>query len=210
MYVVTLVIAICAALLIRIYILEAYKIPTRSMFPNLESGDLIFVAKRPTGMWLFREGDLKRGDVVVFTSLGYPKADYIKRIVALPGDTVEVNAGKLVLNSETMHIGPGRTSSCGLEKTPDNRTYEVCWEPPLMMPFGPEVVPKGSVFVLGDLRNQSQEARKSRSWGTIPMSSIKGKAMWVWLSLEPQLIGEGMQTSWFPRFRFDRMFRRIQ
>lgn len=210
LYVITLLIAVSVALLIRIYFLEAYKIPTRAMFPTLDSGDLIFVAKWPIGMKFLKESDVKRGDIVVFTSSGYPRADYIKRIVALPGDTVEVQSGKLILNSETMNIGPGRSSSCGIEKTQLGHTYEVCWEPPLIESYGPEVVPKGTLFVLGDLRSSPVDTKKARTWGMVPISSLKGKAMWIWLSLEPHPIGQGMEGGWFPRFRFDRMFRRIQ
>ena len=210
LYVTTLFVAISVALLIRIFLLEAYRIPTRAMVPTLDSGDLIFVAKWPWGMRLLKESEVKRGDIVVFTSSGYPKADYIKRIVGLPGDIVEVQGGKLILNSETMNIGPGRSSSCGIEKTKNGHTYEVCWEPPLIESYGPEVVPKNALFVLGDLRSAPIEKKKARTWGMIPMSSLKGKAMWIWLSLEPHPIGQGMEGGWFPRIRFDRMFRRVR
>jgi signal peptidase I len=147
--------------------------------------------------------------VVVFSLPIDPGRDYIKRVIALAGDTVEIRDGKLILNGELRTLPADKNAICGTEGAQSaGHLYGVCWEPPVMENFGPEKVPADHVFVLGDLRSQPTDIRKARSWGMIPLSSVKAKALWTWLSIEPP--GSGAQPNWFSRIRFERMFRGIE
>jgi signal peptidase I len=210
-------VAVAIALFLRFLVIEAYRIPTSSMRPTLEAGDTIFVAKWPLGF----DRKPERGDVIVYAAPSDPERDYIKRVVAVAGDTIGMRKGRLVLNDKEL-ASAGSPSpptgaatgakDCGSETLPaenGSRSYGICWEPPIAEDFGPEKVPDGSVFVLGDLRGQgSADAKKRKTWGTVPLNAIRGKALWVWLSTEPD--SAGMSPAWFPNFRFERMFRRIE
>jgi signal peptidase I len=198
--------AVTVALLIRFFVIEAYRIPTSAMHPTLEPGDTIFVAKYPLGF----NRKVERGDVLVFTSGSEPARDYIKRAIGLPGDTIEVRKGRVTLNGKPLSLPEEhKNAPCGREMIPGGRAYDVCWEPPINDDFGPEKVPEGSVFVLGDLRSQSPwDTKKHHSWGMVPLGAVRGKARWIWLSIEPHNVG--MSPARFPNFRFDRMFRRIE
>jgi signal peptidase I len=213
--------AVVVALLIRFFVLEAYRIPSAAMKPTLEPGDTIFVAKWPFGLRIpgfsnrLTEGGMpERGDVVVFALPQEPRRDYIKRVMGLPGDQVAVKKGQAFLNGKNLRLEPASTKSCTLEKLPEGKSFEVCSELPLIEDFGPETVPPESVFVVGDFRalnsseRESRRERKSKGWGLVPVTSLKGRALWVWLSVEPHT--SGVPSSWFPQFRFDRMFRRIR
>jgi signal peptidase I len=175
-------VAFLIALVIRTFVIQAFKIPSGSMLSTLQIGDHILVNKvfmgTPvdipfTNINLFRMPGFRkveRGDVIVFKYPEDPKRDFIKRAVAVSGDTVEskdktvyVNGRKLV-EPYVQHVDP------------DIR-------PPGADPrdnFGPVVVPEGSVFVMGDNRDQSYD---SRFWGFVNMSQIKGNAViiyWSW------------------------------
>jgi signal peptidase I len=193
------------ALLIRFYIIEAYRIPTLAMRPTLEPGDTVFVAKTPLGTKIFGTTQLKRGDVILFRSEDPSPRDYIKRIAALPGETVEIKKGALWINGQAVKETISANTTCGTETLPEGKTVGLCHEPPLPEDLSPTQVPNDSYFVLGDLRSLSQmdPSLKGKSWGIIPSSWIKGQALWIWLSLEPP-------TGGFPKIRFERMFRRIK
>jgi signal peptidase I len=197
--------AVVVALLIRFYIIEAYRIPTMAMRPTLEPGDTVFVVKAPVGTKLFASEHPKPGDVILFHSEDPAPRDYIKRIVALPGETVELKKGKLWINGKAVNEAISVNSSCGTESLPGGKATGVCHEPPIPEDLAPIQVPNDTYFVLGDFRSLSQmdPSLKGRSWGMIPSSWIKGQALWVWLSVEPPSDG-------FPKFRFERMFRRIE
>ncbi len=202
--------AVVVALLIRTYIIEAYRIPTMAMRPTLEPGDTVFVAKSPMGTRLLASSDdPKRGDVILFRSDDPAGRDYIKRIVALGGETVELRKGVLWINGKAVSESIAPNGSCGTERLPDGKTTGVCHEPPIPEELSPTLIPNDSVFVLGDFRSLSQmdSTLKGKSWGMIPKSWIKGKALWVWLSIEPPTQSESGR---FPKVRFERMFRRIE
>lgn len=204
----TIVIAVVVALLIRFFLIEAYRIPTSAMRPTLEPGDTIFVLKWPYSAG-FIDRVPERGEVILFTPRTDSTRNYIKRILGLPGELVEIKKGKVSIDGKTYPIEMAGQASCGLERISGLSEHGVCLEPPLIESFGPEKVPPSSVFVVGDLRSQRPEENpRSKSWGMFPLNSIRGRALWVWLSIEPQTIG--MSPSWFPRFRFERMFRRIE
>ncbi len=176
------VVAFLIALVIRTFVIQAFKIPSGSMIPTLLVGDHILVNKfllgTPvdvpfTNITLFRMPGLRkaqRGDVIVFKYPEDPKRDFIKRVIGVGGDVVMAKDknvyvnGRRLIEPYTQHVDeeikPGQF---------DKRDN-----------FGPVVVPKGAVFVMGDNRDQSYD---SRFWGFVPDSEIKGKAViiyWSW------------------------------
>jgi signal peptidase I len=187
-YVEPLVIAVFLALVIRTFIIQAYKIPSGSMEPTLLIGDHILVNKMiyglrmpdsllylhvpgiPYGQYLFHFEPVHRGDVVVFVFPPNPTVDFIKRVIAVEGDTVEVKGGEVYLNGQ---------------KVPDPHAH---YEVPLadhtgMTPrdnFGPVKVPPHNVFVMGDNRDRSYD---SRFWGFVNIDRVEGRAViiyWSW------------------------------
>ena len=132
------------------FVVEDYKIPSESMVPTLEIGDRLFVNK-----FIYRFTDPEPGDIVVFKSVEGGEEDLIKRVVAVPGDTVEVRDGELYVN------GQPQEGSYVNREFPD-RSY-----------YGPNTVPEGHVFVMGDNRANS---RDSRFFGPVPYENIEGEA----------------------------------
>lgn len=216
-YGLTVAIAVVFALFVRFLFLEAYRIPTAAMKPTLEAGDTIFVSKSAFGMRIpFLEKPLteprmpRRGEVILFSLPAEPEREFLKRVIGLPGDTVQLRQGRVILNGTA--LSPAGSAPCARESLPEGKTYGVCWEPPLIEDFGPEKVPEKFVFVVGDLRSPGASDTPARkSWGIVPLSSLRGSALWTWLSIEPRSLEGAASGSWpFPRFRFERMFRRIE
>ena len=190
-------IAVAIALLLRAFVVEAFQIPSGSMIPTLEVGDHIFVAKFSYGLVVpfsnkkileFREP--ARGDVIVFKYPQDPSIDYIKRVVGLPGEKVEVRNNEVFIDGKPMpreHVGPfhddGPTDDHDSElwhETLGTKQHDALQEPGRMPSnFGPLTVPPGNVFVMGDNRDNSSD---SRVWGTVDHELIKGKALIVWWS----------------------------
>jgi len=227
-----------AMMAFRSAVYESFYVPTGSMEPSLRIGDRVTAAKFAYGWRIpftrIPLGSLKapqRGDIVVFT---LPKAedkgawwtdldiaglvpsnDYIKRVVAVPGDKVAVKDGELVLNGKRLRAtdeGPYRYvdhecepmqtrrfavggSSDGhvILKASNARNRRSDW--------GPKTVPKGHVFVLGDNRDRSKD---SRSYGFVPIRDIKAKATRVWASLPLCTPGDAM-----PQVRWKRVGKRL-
>jgi signal peptidase I len=194
-------IAVAIALLLRAFVVEAFQIPSGSMIPTLEVGDHIFVAKFSYGLGIpftntkvFEMALPKRGDVIVFKFPLDPSTDYIKRVVGLPGDRIELRQNELFINDRPVpreHVGAYRYSEGG-RGFPDERECDLWNEtldgarhdeiqemnrPP--QSYAPFVVPAGNVFVMGDNRDNSSD---SRVWGTVKHDLIKGKALIVWWS----------------------------
>lgn len=177
-----IVVAFLIAIVIRTFVIQAFKIPSGSMISTLLIGDHLLVNKFLLGtpvdvpftdIHLFMMPGLRkpqRGDVIVFKYPEDPTRDFIKRVIGVEGDVVEskdkilyVNGRKCV-ESYVQHVD-GSVKPAGLDKR-DN--------------FGPVNVPKDSVFVMGDNRDQSYD---SRFWGFVNRSQIKGKAIilyWSW------------------------------
>ena len=164
-----LVISVLLALFIRSFVVQAFQIPSGSMEDTLLVGDFLLAnkflygAQVPfTGMRLPGIRDPRRGDIIVFRAPHQDK-DFIKRCVAVGGDTVELRDNKLFVNGAAIEEGyvvlKGRT--------------------PAVADFGPITVPQGYLFMLGDNRNNSQD---SRFWGPLDEKLIKGKAMVLYLS----------------------------
>jgi len=175
-YLEPIIIAVLIALFIRTFIIQAFKIPSSSMEPTLLVGDYLLVnkfiygIKVPfTNLKLFQYKKPKRGDIVVFI---YPKdrsKDFIKRVVGTEGEKVEVIRDKIYINDHLVDDPWGHYS----EKSDWIRQIQ------LMERFGPVVVPKDSIFVLGDNRDNSQD---SRFWGFVNVNAVKGKALVIYFS----------------------------
>ena len=190
-----LVFSVLGTNLIRATLIEAFNIPAGSMIPTLEIGDHIMVQK------LGYEPAL--GDVVVFQFPKDEDKDFIKRIVAVGGDTVELKGRELHRNGTPVKSKtiPGPCSygdsdydvdppepisrQCmAVEEQLGQRRYRVIYDPmaPSMPGEGPVKVPAGHVFVLGDNRDNSHD---SRFWGTVALDKIKGRADFIWWSSGP-------------------------
>lgn len=169
------------AILLRVFVVEAFRIPTDFMAPMLLPGDHIFVNKLAY-KGPFGADKPARGDVIVFAFSNDPTKDYIKRVVGIGGDRVEMKKGVVILNGNPV----SRLMETDVfEETLDGRHYYVEWRgaPPEARDMTGVVVPQGQVFVLGDNRAKGQD---SRSYGFLPVDSIKGRASWIWLSLAPK------------------------
>jgi signal peptidase I len=169
--------AVLIALLITTFVIKMYKIPSRSMVPTLLVGDQLVVNKLIYGIKIpyFRNTiipitDPQRGDIIVFI---YPKdrsLDFIKRVIGIGGDTIEIKDKKIFINGKVF------TDNTGIYT--DKIIYPGSVQP--RDNFGPVTVPKGSLFVLGDNRDESMD---SRFWGFVDLKDVQGKAFiiyWSW------------------------------
>ncbi|AKX93731.1 signal peptidase I [Neomoorella thermoacetica] len=153
----SLVVAAVLAVIIRAFLFTPFYIPSPSMEPTLYPGDRIIVNRLA-----YRLGDPQRGDVVVFHYPLDPSRDYIKRVVAVGGDTVEARNNVLYVNGQPQppekYLPPGVVYS----------------------DFGPVKVPPNNYFMMGDNRNNSAD---SRVWGTLDRRLVIGKAMFIFWPL---------------------------
>ena len=190
-------VAIVLFLVIRTFAVEAFKIPTGSMEDTLLVGDFLLVNKAVygaqvpfTGIRLPAFDDPERGDIVVFE---YPldrSKNYVKRVVGLPGDVLEMRNGHLFTNGErsvegyVQHIQPGgdyhdpqfEWQIQHLAPTADRGRYH-----PTRDDWGPILVPDGNYFVMGDNRDNSQD---SRYWGFVNRRLIKGSPLFIYYSFD--------------------------
>ncbi len=175
-YAEAIVIAVLLALFIRTYIVQAYKIPSGSMLETLQIGDHLLVNKFLFGIRLpftdkqvLAVRDPQRGDVIVFKYPEDESKDFIKRIIGVPGDTVEVIDKTVYLNGEPFIIPA--------EQHLDPLTYPAELQP--RDNLGPVTVPPDSYFVMGDNRDHSLD---SRFWGFVKREKILGKAVIIYFS----------------------------
>jgi len=191
-----IVIAVVLALFIRTFVVQAFKIPSGSMQPTLLIGDHILVNKFIYGIGipftdikLFDANKPGRGDVIVFIYAEDESKDYIKRVVGLPGDTIQIIDKQIFLNSEPYHDSfgvyddPVTLKRGYLNSNRDN--------------FGPVTVPPNALFVMGDNRDHSAD---SRFWGFVDFNKVRGKAFIIYWSWE----------SAFRNFRLTRIGRLIK
>lgn len=197
-------------LMIRSILVEPFQIPSGSMVPTLAIGDYILVSKLSYGLRVpFTDIEIlpldepARGDVIVFL---YPpdlqrgeKVDYIKRVVGLPGDTVEVREDVVYVNGKAQprvengtvtYPDPNGPMHCEVntqrqfEENLDGVKHPVLQTNQFarsVADYGPRKVPAGEYFVMGDNRDNSAD---SRFWGFVPRANVRGKAKWVWLSFD--------------------------
>jgi signal peptidase I len=175
-----LFIAFIMALVIRAFLVQAFSIPSGSMQPTLLIGDYLLVNKFAYGLrnpltnkvWI-PIGTPQRGDVVVFIYPQDPTKDYIKRVIGLPGDRIQIINKKVLINGKVYE------------------TPQAAYDDPLMIPppespiessrdnMSPVVVPANSYFVMGDNRDHSYD---SRFWGFVPIDAFRGKALIIYFS----------------------------
>ena len=153
-WVVTILTALVLVIIIRTFLLDSRVVPTPSMVPTIQPGDRLFVEKVTHHF-----KGLQRGEVIVFVppEQSHLKEDLIKRLIALPGDTVEIREGKVHINGEAQ--------------------VEPYLAEPIQYEFSPVTVPEGKIFVLGDNRNRSYD---SHEWGYAELDSVKGKALFTY------------------------------
>jgi signal peptidase I len=178
-YVDAIVVAVLLALFFRQFIIQAFRIPSSSMESTLLVGDFLFVnkflygAQFPFSSWrLPALREPQAGDIIVFKSPTDGR-DFIKRCVAVAGDTVEMRNKRLYVNGvETPEPYVQHTDSRVLLSTQGPRDN-----------MGPVVIPEGHIFMLGDNRDNSHD---SRFWGPLPVDRVRGKAMFIYFSIDTQ------------------------
>jgi signal peptidase I len=217
----SIAIAVILALFIRTFVVQAFKIPTGSMENNLLIGDHLLVNKfvygstaTPLERAVLPMRVIGRGDVVVFKFPQEPDRDFIKRVIGLPGETLEVRNKKVYING-----------------TPLDEPYVHFLIPPsaegqevaasdVRESYGPVTVPADQYFVMGDNRDNSQD---SRWWGYLPRDLVKGKALMIYWSFDSDRTDyqdEGLGatvrgiadvvTGFFTRTRWERILHQIR
>jgi signal peptidase I len=172
-------------LFVMTFVVQAFRIPTGSMIPKLLIGDFVLVNKmayaRPTSRLedlLLPNKPIERKDIIVFKWPGDLRKDYVKRVIGLPGEKVELRGKELYINGQAI-----------------DEPYAIFREDVAVRAnYGPIVVPPESLFVLGDNRDDSAD---SRSWGYVPLSYVKGRPWVIYFSYEAHPF----------RIRWDRLFK---
>ena len=169
--------ALLLALFIRTFIVQAFKIPSGSMIPTLQIGDHILVNKLAYGIrvplwghYLVDFGKVQRGDVIVFIFPEDRSKDFIKRVVGVAGDTVEIRGKKIYIN--------GKQADDAYAHFEGDDPQNIL--PPSRDDYGPTKVPENHLFVMGDNRDRSYD---SRFWGFVNLDDVRGKAFliyWSW------------------------------
>jgi len=181
--------ALLIALAVRSSVVQAFWVPSGSMLPTIQIGDHIFVNKLAyavrvplVGTELLKVGDLERNEIVVFVSPVDPSTDLIKRVIAIPGDTVEIRDKKVFVNGAAIADTEAHFVDATIHPTGDRDNMT------------PRTVPEGKFFVLGDNRDRSYD---SRFWGFADINQIKGKATFVYWSRDTS-------QGWLAMPRFER------
>jgi len=216
-YTEALLTALVVALLLRSFVVEAFKVPSASMVPTILIGDHLFVNKAAFGLrvpltkyWMVHFDEPERGEVVVFIYPVDEGKDFIKRVIGLPGDHILIKGRSLIINGEeVVHLPATATEENGVltlvatdaqgkayhfeiqtDELWENFDYfvEVIDGHPHVVQYHKRAVarpvevtvPEGHFFAMGDNRDRSSD---SREWGFVPEENLKGRALFVWLSL---------------------------
>ncbi|AGW13581.1 signal peptidase I [Megalodesulfovibrio gigas] len=174
-YAEALIIAFVLAMFIRAFVVQAFTIPSGSMLQTLQIGDYLLVSKLSYGIkvpfthsYLTMWATPEHGDIIVFENPNDPSKDFIKRVIGMPGDTIEIKDKKVYRNGQAL-----------------DESYVQFVDPNVVM--GPRdhkdpiVVPDGNYFVMGDNRDDSLD---SRFWGFVPVGNLRGKAWMIYWSWE--------------------------
>jgi signal peptidase I len=218
--------AILVALLLRAFVFEPFHIPSGSMIPTLLVGDFIFVNKMSYGLRVpftdpgrvhkLWERPPKRGDVVVFINPQHPDVDYVKRVVGLPGDHIDIRENVLYVNgveqkrvevgdytykdhSEYTDTDIDVVARMYIENLDGHQHPILVRKDPVFQRAGSFVVEEGRVFMMGDNRDNSADSRVEGGIGQIPFSYIKGRASVIWISFGGKV-----------GIRLERMFRGVR
>jgi signal peptidase I len=184
-------VAVILALFVRTFIVQAFKIPTGSMENNLLIGDHLLVNKfvfAPTLATIENRllpiDPIRRGDVIVFKYPEQPDRDFIKRVIGLPGETIELRNKKVYIDGKPLDepyvhfiFPPDENGESSASDLPD---FDVT------RAYGPVMVPERHYFMMGDNRDNSQD---SRYWGFLPQDYVKGKALFVYFSFGDSAAG---------------------
>ena len=226
--------AVLIALIIRSFFAEPFNIPSGSMKPNLLVGDFIFVSKWSYG---FSKHSLpfsiplipgkifsklpERGEVVVFKTPEDNRTDYIKRVIGLPGDRIQIIDGKIIINDNLIlrkklkdFIDTDKNSSIKrIRKYKEyffNKEIEVLdiMDQGIVDNTNLYIVPEGHFFVMGDNRDNSQDSRFTNIVGYIPIENLIGKAQFIFFSLENSRFLE--LWKWPKAIRTERLFMQIK
>ncbi len=231
----TVIYAILIAGLIRTFWFEPFKIPSGSMYPTLEVGDFLFVSKYTYGYSRHSfpfsfpnfEGRIwqdlpERGDVVVFKYPGDNKTDYIKRVIGLPGDTVQVIDGRLHINGK---VTPRKNMGSYVideytwfpqkyteyqETLPEGKNIRIIEHSDnvLVVDNTPLfTIPAGHYFMMGDNRDNSNDSRQKV--GMVPFDNIEGKARFLFYSHDDTIRWYN-PISWISSIRWNRIFQKIK
>lgn len=226
--------AILIAVTIRTFLFEPYKIPSGSMYPTLQVGDFLFISKYTYGyskhsfpfsfpnfdgrIW---EDLPQRGDVVVFKYPGDNKTDYIKRIIGLPGDKVQVKNGRLYINdviAPREEVGKYTIDEYVImpvdfmeyrETLPEGKSYNILELSDNVRGIDNTIefeIPSGNYFMMGDNRDNSNDSRKDV--GFVPLENIEGKARFLFYSHDDTAVWYN-PISWFKAIRWERLFNKI-
>ncbi len=208
-----ILVTIIMALFLMTFIAQAVAVPTGSMQNTINIGDHLFVnkfifgQKTPVLGPLLPTREIKQGDIIVFKLPSDPKVNYVKRVIGLPGDTVQVKGHKVLVNGKELpeeraavkldgHRDEPEIPVTKVEPKPEGAWYRVYYDadssnedeldPPHGMMYGvkePVKVPENSYFVMGDSRDNSLD---SRYWGFVPRENIFARALYVHLSFDPR------------------------
>jgi signal peptidase I len=216
----TIVSCVIFVLFARTFVFQQSKIPTGSMIPTLLIGDYIMVNKfayapvTADAPWigriekaLFPIRDVQRGDIVVFKFPDEPEKDYIKRVIGLPGETIEVRDRQVYIDGRPL------PEPYKIHRNPKGLNFD-------QDDYAPRTIPEGALFCMGDNRDNS---RDSRAWGFVPRDYLKGRAFMIWWSYEEDrdaYLRTGMAdrvsgvwaklTHLFTRSRWERTFQIIK
>lgn len=229
----TVAYAVLIALVVRTFAYEPFSIPSGSMIPTLLVGDYLFVSKfsygysrysLPFGLPLISgrvfASEPERGDVAVFKLPSDNKTDYIKRVIGLPGDRIQVVGGRLLINGQEVPREPdgyfamsesgenARRFNRYIETLPNGRRHEIIEfsdnsysdDTPVY------VVPEGMYFAMGDNRDSSKDSRFP-TVGFVPFENLVGRAEFIFFSIDGS---PWRMWEWFQTLRVDRIFQGIQ
>lgn len=229
----SLAVAVVLAMIFRSFFFEPFYIPSGSMKSTLLIGDYVFVSKYtygyskysfPLGLDLFegrKFGSVpQRGDVVVFKLPKNPSINYIKRVIGLPGDTIQVKESRLYINGQIVQRkrvkdfldisekGDGHEIQRYVETLPNGVSYITLDETPKGALDNTDVytVPEGNYFMMGDNRDNSQDSRVLGAVGYVPEENLLGPARLIFFSSNAKLFEV---WRWFSGLRLERFFKKI-
>ena len=167
---------------VRNHLVQSFYIPSNSMEPGILRGDILFADMRYNCPGC--KSEVRRGDIAIFVYPNNRTRYYIKRIVALPGDSVRIEGHRIWINEQSLttaekQVGAGLL----ITESIDGRKWQVRWSQAKPQSENLKlVVPAGQVFVLGDNRSSAHDSRR---FGTVPLADVVGKARQIWFSKEP-------------------------
>lgn len=215
----TLAVTVMVFLILRVFVVEAFRIPTASMENTLLAGDFLLVNKAVYGaeipgttLRIPAFAEPQRGELVVFIPPHDPTKNYVKRLVGIPGDTLEMRSKMLVRNG----VPVPEPYVHFVDREGDAVHPDMRWQASYLIAstvteyhptrdnWGPLVVPADEYFFLGDNRDNSED---SRYWGFVPRAAIRGRPWFVYYSFDPGLRG---RMPWLRGARWDRIGRLVE